>query len=878
MTEFLHTPDAMTAPAVWPPAEGLALDNGYEPDPFQKHAILDIHAGDHVFVTAKTGSGKTFVGEYMISRALAKGQRVFYTTPIKSLSNQKYHDLKKLFPTATVGILTGDIKVCPDAQIVVMTAEILRNLFYKRGTATESVGLTATVSLEGVAGIIMDETHYIQDPDRGHVWEETMILCPRFVTVGGVETTAPLQLVLLSATMPSAASLAGWLGNLHQLRVCLLNTTYRVVPLEHAVLRESPHGSLEVSVFLNAVNQWSPDAYTGWLRDREATADAADEHKKRVAASKGGAGGGSTGRATGGTHTGAYWSRAEHDKDHDAKSAALRASKVRVLSPIARLRRTIAWLQETNNLPALFFMFSRKECERLADQMEGSFLDSSETAAVTHIVDFHLSRHRTALEKSPQFHQIRSLLQRGVAFHHSGLMPLLKEIVEIVYTRGLVRLLFATETFAVGLNMPTKTVVFLDLSKFSDGGEKRLLRPDEYIQMAGRAGRRGKDTRGLVLYEPLREPVTALELRSIVSGSLPALESRMRFHYEFILRRSLMPASASSSPAKSIVEESYWALQQREARVELGKSLAEKEVTLATIAFNDEEAAAFAELDSLTAAVESAKGNAWKRATAALKAWKDEYSKPKWASANRRFEQRRVLRAEVATLRKQIADWDAAPLLNVGPQEQCLREWGFLAPVSTGGKLVLSSETREGFLPAAAEEPVPLLGQMASETAEGHCILMPLLAMSDKTKDLTAEEIACLLAGFLHESSGGPKDREPTLADTGLRREALDVLYWVDDRTNALMDTEERAGVSSPADFWRLSALWVAVTARWISGSGLTEIAAEFGLFEGNVQRGLLRVANILEEWATVCELRRDLAGLEKIRAFRFLRDEIVTD
>jgi hypothetical protein len=224
-----------------------------------------------------------------------------------------------------------------------------------------------------------------------------------------------------------------------------------------------------------------------------------------------------------------------------------------------------------------------------------------------------------------------------------------------------------------------------------------------------------------------------------------------------------------------------------------------------------------------------------------------------------------VLRAEVATLHGQIADWDSRPLLNVESQERCLREWGFLP-----------SETREGFLPAAAEEPT-LLGQMASEVAEGHCILMPLLAMSEKTKDLTAIEIACVLAGFLSES-GGSKDCEPTLADSGLRREALDVLYWVDTQTQALMDTEERAGVSSPADFWRLSALWVAVTARWNTGASLTEIATEFGMFEGNVQRGLLRVANILEEWATVCELRRDLAGLEKIRGFRFLRDEIVTD
>jgi len=227
---MMTRPDTKTAPGSdkWPPTDGLALVTPYELDPFQKHAVLGIHAGHHVLVAAKTGSGKTFVGEYLCARALAAGGRVFYTTPIKSLSNQKYHDLKRLFPTATVGILTGDIKMCPDAQIVVMTAEILRNLFAKRGTATERVGLSAAVSLEGVVGIVMDEVHYIQDPDRGHVWEETLILCPR-----------ELQLVMLSATMPSAESLVSWLSALHGRQVMLLETAYRVVPLVHGVLRPS---------------------------------------------------------------------------------------------------------------------------------------------------------------------------------------------------------------------------------------------------------------------------------------------------------------------------------------------------------------------------------------------------------------------------------------------------------------------------------------------------------------------------------------------------------------------------------------------------------------------------------------------------------------
>jgi len=159
------------------PAEP-ALVTGYAPDRFQRFAIAAIEAGENVLVTAKTGSGKTFVGEYQIAKSLAAGGRVFYTTPIKSLSNQKFHDLKVLFPQARVGIMTGDIKFCPDADIVVMTTEILRNLLFKRGTATESVGSTSLLSMDGVDAVIFDEVHYINDVDRGHVWEETLMLLP----------------------------------------------------------------------------------------------------------------------------------------------------------------------------------------------------------------------------------------------------------------------------------------------------------------------------------------------------------------------------------------------------------------------------------------------------------------------------------------------------------------------------------------------------------------------------------------------------------------------------------------------------------------------------------------------------------------------------
>lgn len=804
----------MTAPAAWPPAEGLALDTGFDLDPFQKHAVLGIHAGHHVFVTAKTGSGKTFVGEYLIARALAAGKRVFYTTPIKSLSNQKYHDLKKLFPAARIGILTGDIKMCPDADVVVMTAEILRNLFYKRGTATEGVGLSATVSLEGVVGVVMDEVHYIQDPDRGHVWEETMILCPR-----------DLQLVLLSATMPSAASLGGWLARLHGRPTMLLSTLYRVVPLEHGILRPTSSGGYEVAVALDARNGWHPEAYRGWLAERKATEDAAVAHKRAVDARR--AGGYSTAPPTG---------------------------KTRVEDPMARLRRTVGWLRDRGQLPALFFVFSRRECERLAGEMTGSFLDSSETADATHIFDFHLSRHRATLEKSPQYHAVRDLVLRGIAFHHSGLQPLLKEIVELLFARGFVRLLFATETFAVGLNMPTKTVVFLELSKFTDGGAHRLLRPDEYIQMAGRAGRRGKDTKGLVLYEPMREPVEVEELRGMVCGALPPLESRMRFHYDFLLRRLL-----AGTGAPPVAEQSYWAAQQREAREALRSDSAKaiEAAAAAIAAISDADQALLEEHAGLERAVATSKNAAQRRARTALDRWLTDNGGARWE----RVKAAGARRAEAVTRRDrltaEVAAWDAAPLVETGRLESCLERWGFV----------------DG-------ETLTPLGIQATEVNEGHNILMPLLAAETGLMDrLTAEETACVLAGFLREGGGSAADdAPPSLDSAGLRTEALAALDWLDRRAQACQADEDRAGVMSPPEFWNLSSLWVCVTARWLAGAGLTEIATEFGLFEGNVQRGLMWVANLLEEWAAICELRRDLAALERVRGLRFLRDEVIVD
>jgi superfamily II RNA helicase len=833
-SDLLHIPDAMVAPSAWPPADPLALPTKYELDPFQKHAVLGIHAGDHVFVTAKTGSGKTFVGEYLCARALAAGKRVFYTTPIKSLSNQKYHDLKRLFPNATVGILTGDIKMCPDAQIVVMTAEILRNLFYKRGTATEGVGMTAAVSLEGVAGIVMDEVHYIQDPDRGHVWEESLILAPR-----------DLQLVLLSATLPSADTLARWLAELHGRRTVLLSTTYRIVPLVHGVLTPSESG-WRVTPVLDAGGSWLSSAYPEWLRGRKAIEDAAAAHRKAVRDRE---------RGSSASGPGKLWNRGEHDKAHDATADALRASKVRVESPIARVQRTVDWLVKTGQCPALFFLFSRRDCERYAAQaVQGSLLDSSDTAAAEHIFDFHLSRHRTTLEKSPQYHQVRDLVTRGVAFHHSGLLPLLKEIVEILFTRGYVRALFATETFSVGLNMPTKTVVFLELEKWCDGG-RRPLRPDEYIQMAGRAGRRGLDKQGLVLYEPVRDPIESGMLKAMLTGGLPPLTSRMRFSYEFLLRLKLMEKSGK---ILDLASQSYWAVGQRAALAQAQRELADLEAKVvdAESRMPPAIAKALAERDDLERAISENVNAKRKKAEAALRGWDLEHDgdfpKGQLAAAQQRWRALREVKEARDRLAREVAEWEASPLLSLAREQKCLTAWGFLE----------------------ASGSLTEMGICATEVNEGHPLLMPWLACAlPDLEPIDAEDIPCVLATFLREGSD-PEDA-PELDLSAAARTAIKM---VAKQAESWFSFDGIHGPRSPDSMWRLSRLWPAIAAQWMAGASVAEIAATWSLMEGNVQRGLLKVANLLEEWGALATVRRDLATLEKLANLRFLRDDIVVD
>jgi superfamily II RNA helicase len=772
----------------------LAYDYPYALDPFQQHAVTAIHRHENVLVTAKTGSGKTLVGEYQIAHSLSKGRRVFYTTPIKSLSNQKFYDLKRMFPDR-VGIMTGDIKFKPDADIVIMTTEILRNMLYKRGTATESLGLTASLSLDRLDAVVFDECHYINDRDRGAVWEETLILLPPAV-----------NLVLLSATIDAPEEFASWLGDLKEKPIHLISTQYRIVPLVHGVYRGD-----ELLVYMDAKDRIEAGLYKAWLLWRAGQKDAAAAHKDRVAD-----------RRRGGYEDG----------------PVVRGPGGGPKSFVHQMNELIARLQDQTLLPALFFVFSRKDCERYAAKVEHTLIDSSDTAAVKHILDFHLYKYGDALRQLPQYNTLRALLEKGIAFHHSGLLPVLKEMVEILFGRGLIKLLFATETFAVGINMPTKTVVFTSFRKYDDAvGGLRLLNTDEYIQMAGRAGRRGKDDRGVVLYLPDREPETADDMKRMCAGRRATFQSRMTFGYEFLLKT----LQANNLKWLEILKNSYWFRRHQRSVEACAKELEEARAAIGKLGLSSSEQVAMEEGDTLQARVKETMNAARRDAQRALEAWRRTKVGPRWFALEKElWPAYKRANAEVAALER---EWAALqePQRDVEPTLGAMQALGLLEDATT----------------------LTPLGVLATEVNEGHAVLMPRLFRSG-TAPTDPTEVLPVLAAFLGEGSKSDAVRDPAALDVPVPVKAC--LETIRADAVACARLERAAGALGQDDYWDLDFGWVEIVHKFLSGTPLSGLAADYGIYEGNLIRAILKLGNLLEEWRTLATLSADTERLERLQ------------
>ncbi len=411
----------------------------FELYPFQEEAIASIRAGRSVIVSAPTGAGKTIIAEYAIEQAIADGNRIVYTSPIKALSNQKYRDFRGSYGDA-IGIMTGDVTLNPDAAVLIMTTEIFRNTIFE-----------SPERLAGIRFVVMDEVHYLGDDERGTVWEESLIFAPEAV-----------RFICLSATIANLDQFRTWIEKVRSAPCDLVRTEKRPVPLTH--------------------HAFIPESGIARISDLKVLIP-------------------------------------------EARRARRKRSR--------RQQNVLDHIQREGILPCLSFSFSRRECEaRARANQRRNLLSAAERDEILRLFDdlagrYEIAEHRSAAE-------LRQLASRGILYHHAGMLPVCKEIVERLFTSGLVKMLFTTETFALGVNMPARTVVFNALRKF-DGVGFDYLTTLQYYQMAGRAGRQGIDRDGQVFSVINPEFDDARAVKRVIFGKVTPIRSKFNLSYSTIL-------------------------------------------------------------------------------------------------------------------------------------------------------------------------------------------------------------------------------------------------------------------------------------------------------------------------------------------------------
>ena len=416
---------------------------GFTLDPFQEKAVHAVNNGDSLIVSAPTGCGKTLIAEYAVEVSLKLNQRVIYTAPIKALSNQKFRDFRKRFGEETVGIHTGDVTMNPEAPLLIMTTEIFRNLILEGSDRLSNIHYT-----------IFDEVHYLDDEERGTVWEECIILAP-----------PEIRFLCLSATVPNINELASWMSSVRSSHYIVITEHKRPVPLRHH-LYSAKYGLMN----LKGVKK---------------------KYKKRVS---------------------------ERKKFFYRKPSS---------------KKIVSHAIGEGNFPILYFCFNRRACERNAKlHSKLNLLTESERARLNTMVNDLISQYK--LEGYDRLGHMRTLWKSGCAYHHAGILPAAKEIVERLFTTGLIKILFCTETFALGINMPASSVIFDELEKYN-GVDFEYLTTRQYHQMAGRAGRRGMDEVGHVYSQIIPEATDPKEIERILYQQSERIKSRFFASYSTIL-------------------------------------------------------------------------------------------------------------------------------------------------------------------------------------------------------------------------------------------------------------------------------------------------------------------------------------------------------
>ena len=776
---------------------------------FQKYAIEGITEQSHVLVTAHTGSGKTLPAEFGIEFFTSQNKKIIYTSPIKALSNQKFYEFQNKYPEITFGLLTGDIKTNPSAQVLIMTTEILMNTLYLKSNPTTTIQADFSMDFENELGcVIFDEVHYINS-DRGHVWEKSIMMLPKHV-----------QMIMLSATIDKAEEFANWVECIKQKPVYLCPTNHRVVPLTHYSFLTVNSG-----IFKKIKDKALEQEIKNWTNKLQLISSSSGQFNDLT------------------LKTNNRFIDLCLDKD-------VYVSRAHVLNDVCK------YMVEHEMLPGLCFVLSRKQLEVCAKEITVPLLEFDSKVAYTIRYECEqiirkLPNYQEYLEL-PEYLNMVALLEKGIAIHHSGVMPVLKEMVELLYGKGYIKLLFATETFSIGVNMPTKTVIFTDITKY-DGNIQRMLYSHEYTQMAGRAGRRGIDSVGHVIHLPnlfRKNIIDSVGYKGMMSGKPQQLVSKFKISYDLVLNLILnglvkntdFVAYAKNSMIQLDLAKQLNCLDKQIADINFNPDLAEPELLRTS----------FDTINEYIELVANSKNLVNKKRKEAERRIQQIKNENKYLDYDvdlvKRFNEKRLTYNQLSQDKSSTENYLNSSVLDV---TQYLTNNNYIYLQTD--ELVLTD-----------------LGKIAAHLREVHCLVFATLINTNAFDKFEPNELVGIFSCF---TNVGVLEDLKSFSTEEIEFESIkQILNFINLEYGRLQDDENKFGINSGLDYLihydlvKYVLEWCACTNVNESKLVLQKLKEEKGVFLGEFVKAILKIVNIANEMIKVCEAFGKISLLHKLK------------
>lgn len=769
-------------------------------DDFQIHSYQAIKRGDNLLVVAPTSSGKTSVAKYAtLFNLIEKGVRVVYTTPIKTLSNEKYEEMKQVLEPYGImpGLLTGDQKINTDSMFIIMTAEILANALFLLKKDNQTNDLDYQLNKEFVSSVgcvVIDEIHFISDNSRGYIWEQTLILLDRSV-----------QIIGLSATIDTPEDFAAWIGRIKQRNITLVKKYDRPVPLEYAIFDGEKH-----HIILNTEGVYDSKAF----------------HNASIGLK-------------------------ETEKHHSTK----KTNKVNAL-----LNDFVRYSQQKDLLQLCFIVFSKKNCEVFANSINVILMDKKESTLAIRELDKKMGTHLKNYENMPRYRQIRNLIEKGICFHHAGLPVILKEVIEKLYKEGYIKVLFATETVAIGVNMPIRTLVLTSIDK-SVGTNIQQLNAAEFKQICGRAGRRGLDKKGLIVFLPLYDTLNELHLRNeLLFGPMPKISSKMELTYHSYLKllesnvmnyntffdNSLL--SIQNSKILSGIMSNYNECQKKydDANIALEKYISQNNISKNII-------------NSINEYITNINKRSVKIAGV------DMHMK-----MNKQQQQNHKRLEGIVKSNKILFDMT----LNVDKCHNELikadNEKKYYLMYRDDRSLQITEYLRtSGYLTDNNE--VTEYGKMVAYVNECNPFVLAEVFTGNILQSMNPKQIACLLSILTDKITKTNKD-EKTLSSIKIDPIVKDGIMFIEDRIKNYTDLEHEMKLFSEMEYWDVSYDYIEITNLWVNTdleiedhTRILTLLNDIDEYEGSFIKNMLKINNIVGNLVTLCNLTQQLDILPKL-------------